>query len=94
MRSSLSRSSTGRHAQNEVIKMILTSTTNRPLIWLRRYLPAQLICTATGLLCTWTTATFTGSAAAAIAACIWGEILSFYGTMIARDRERRVQHEK
>jgi hypothetical protein len=69
--------------------MILTSTTNRPLIWLRRYLPAELICTATGLLCTWTTATFTGSAAAAIAACIWGEILSFYGTMIARDLSRR-----
>ena len=69
--------------------MISASAINRPMVWLRRYLPAQLVCTATGLLCAWAVATFNGSAAAAVVACIWGEVLSFYGTMLGRDLARR-----
>ncbi|HET9221757.1 MAG TPA: hypothetical protein VFO07_04600 [Roseiflexaceae bacterium] len=69
--------------------MISASMTHRPLVWLRRYLPAQLICTAAGLLCAWATPTFTDNAAAAVVACIWVEILFFYGTILICDLAHR-----
>lgn len=59
------------------------------MTWLRRYLPAELICTPTALLCAWLATTLTGSLAMAAVAGTWGENLGFYGVMLARELARR-----
>ena len=65
------------------------SSTNRPLVWLRRYLPAELVCTITALLGAWLAAMFTGSPTAAALAGTWGESAGFYGLMLGRELARR-----
>jgi hypothetical protein len=57
--------------------------------WLRRYLPAELICTPCALLAGGLTAELTGSSAAAALAATWGENLGFYGMMLGRELTRR-----
>jgi hypothetical protein len=57
--------------------------------WLRRYLPAELICTPLALLCGSVTAELTGSSAAAALAATWGENLGFYGMMLGRELATR-----
>ena len=64
-------------------------TTNRPLVWLRRYLPAELVCTVTGLLGAWAAAVLTGSPAAIAVAVTWGENVGFYGMMLGREIAQR-----
>jgi selenocysteine lyase/cysteine desulfurase len=63
--------------------------TNRPLVWLRRYLPAELTCTITALLGAWLAAALTGSPAVAAVAGTWGENLGFYGMMLSRELAQR-----
>jgi hypothetical protein len=63
--------------------------TNRPITWLRRYLPAELLCTITALLGAWMAATFTGSPAASAVAGTWGENVGFYGMMLGREIAKR-----
>ena len=63
--------------------------TNRPLVWLRRYLPAELVCTVTGLLGAWAAAVLTGSPAAIAVAGTWGENVGFYGMMLGREIAQR-----
>ena len=53
--------------------------------WLRRYLPAELICTPCALLFGGVTAELTGNAAAAALAATWGENVGFYGMMLGRE---------
>lgn len=66
------------------------STIGRALVrWLRRYLPAELVCTPCALLCGIATAELTGSLAAAAVATTWGENLGFYGVMLGRELARR-----
>src|SRR5512133_438264 len=62
---------------------------DRITTWLQRYLPAELVCTPTALLCAWLAATLTGSTAVAAIAGTWGENLGFYGMMLARELGRR-----
>jgi len=57
--------------------------------WLRRYLPAELICTPCALLAGGVTLELTGSSAAAALAATWGENLGFYGMMLGRELSRR-----
>jgi hypothetical protein len=59
--------------------MDASSMTNRPLIWLRRYLPAELVCTATALLSAWAAAALTGSPTAAAVAGTWGRTWASMG---------------
>jgi hypothetical protein len=61
----------------------------RPLMWLRRYLPAELVCTCTALLCTLLVSTMTESTAALALAGTWGENLGFYGVMLFRELRSR-----
>lgn len=61
----------------------------RPRVWLRRYLPAELVCTCTALLCTLLMSTITESAAALALAGTWGENLGFYGVMLFRELRSR-----
>jgi hypothetical protein len=68
------------------------SATNRPLAWLRRYLPAELVCTVTGLLSAWAAIALTGSPAVAAIAGTWGENVGFYGMMLGRELARRGLH--
>ena len=63
--------------------------TNRPLVWLRRYLPAELIGTLTALLCAWLAIGLTGNAAAAAVSGTWGGNLGFYGIIFGRELSRR-----
>jgi hypothetical protein len=63
--------------------------TNRPMAWLRRYLPAELVSIPIAIFCAWLAATLTGSVAAAAVAGTWGENLGFYGMMLARELARR-----
>jgi hypothetical protein len=65
------------------------SAINRPLVWLRRYLPAELVCTATALLGAWLATVLTGSPATAAIAGAWGENLGFYAMMIGRELTHR-----
>jgi hypothetical protein len=69
--------------------MVASSVTNRPLIWLRRYLPAELVCTVTALLGAWAAAALSGSPAAAALAGTWGENVGFYGIMLNREIAQR-----
>lgn len=62
---------------------------NRPLVWLRRYLPAELVCTVTGLLGAWAAAVLTGSPAVIAFAGTWGENVGFYGMMLNREIAER-----
>lgn len=71
----------------EVTDMIDTlPATNRPLTWLRRYLPAELVCTVTALLGAWAATALTGSAAVA---GTWGENVGFYGMLLGCELSRR-----
>ena len=63
--------------------------TNRPLVWLRRYLPAELVCTASGLFAAWAAAVLTGSPAAIAVAGTLGENVGFYGMMLGREIAQR-----
>jgi hypothetical protein len=72
-----------------MIAVYTLPATNRPLIWLRRYLPAELVSLPNAKLCALLAATLTGSAAAAAVAGTWGENLGFYGMMLARELVRR-----
>jgi hypothetical protein len=65
------------------------NATSRPLVWLRRYLPAELICTITALLGAWAAGLLTGSPAAAAITGTWGENLGFYGMMLSRELAQR-----
>jgi hypothetical protein len=60
----------------------------RALVWVRRYLPAELIGTATALLCALVAAQLGGGPAATALAATWGEILGFYGLMAGREAAR------
>jgi hypothetical protein len=62
---------------------------DRIITWLRRYLPAELVCTPIALLSAWLAVTLTGSTAVAAIAGTWGENLGFYGMMLARELGRR-----
>jgi len=74
----------------EISDMIDTlQATNRPLVWLRRYLPAELVCTITGLLGAWAAAVLTGSPAAVAVAGTLGENVGFYGMMLGREIAQR-----
>lgn len=57
--------------------------------WLRRYLPAELVCTPCALLAGFAANQLTGSPAAAAVAATWGENLGFYGMMLGRELARR-----
>ena len=57
--------------------------------WLRRYLPAELVCTPCALLAGFAATAFTGSLAAAAVAATWGENLGFYAVMLGRELARR-----
>jgi hypothetical protein len=59
--------------------------TNRPIVWLGRYLPAELVCSLTALLGAWAAATLTGSTAATALAGTWGENVGFYGMILGRE---------
>lgn len=63
--------------------------TNRPLVWLRRYLPAELVCTVTGLLGAWAAFALTGSPAAVAVAGTLGENVGFYGMMLGHEIAHR-----
>ena len=63
--------------------------TNRPIVWLRRYMPAELVCTATGLLGAWIAAVLTGSPAVIAIAGTLGENVGFYGMMLGREIAQR-----
>jgi hypothetical protein len=63
--------------------------TNRPLVWLRRYLPAELVCTVTGLLGAWAAAALTGSPVAIAVAGTLGENVGFYAMMLCREIAQR-----
>jgi hypothetical protein len=63
--------------------------TNRSLVWLRRYLPAELICTLTGLLGAWAAVALIGSPAAVAVAGTLGENVGFYGMMLGREIAQR-----
>jgi hypothetical protein len=62
---------------------------NRPLIWLRRYMPAEIVCTVTALFGAWVAAALTSSPAAAALAGTWGENVGFYGMMLGREIAQR-----
>jgi hypothetical protein len=62
---------------------------DRIILWLRRYLPAELIGMLATLLCAWLAITLTSSAAAAAIAGTWGDNLGFYGIMLGRELARR-----
>jgi hypothetical protein len=62
---------------------------NALLRWLRRYLPAELVCTPCALLCGFAVSALTGSTAAAAVASTWGENAGFYGTMLVRELRSR-----
>jgi len=57
--------------------------------WLRRYLPAELVCTPCALLAGYAATQLTGIPAAAAIAATWGENLGFYGVMLGRELARR-----
>jgi len=59
------------------------------LRWLRRYLPAELVCTPLALLAGFAATQLTGNAAAAAVAATWGENLGFYGVMLGRELAQR-----
>ena len=69
--------------------MFSSAAINRPLAWLRRYLPAELVCMPTGLLCAWAAVTLTGSTAASVVAYTWAEALAYYSMMLARELAHR-----
>jgi hypothetical protein len=52
-----------------VTDMDVSLVTNRPLVWLRRYLLAELVCTVAALLCAWLATVLTGSVAATASSC-------------------------
>ena len=62
---------------------------DRIIMWLRRYLPAELIGMLATLLCAWLAIALTGSAAAAAIAGTWGENVGFYGILLGRELSRR-----
>lgn len=59
------------------------------LRWLRRYLPAELVCTPCALLCGYAALQLTGIPAVAAIAATWGENLGFYGMMLGRELIQR-----
>lgn len=60
----------------------------RGMVWLRRYLPAELASLSAILLCTWAAMALTGNAAVAAIAGTWAEGLVYYGFMITRELRR------
>jgi hypothetical protein len=62
---------------------------NRIILWLRRYLPAQLIGMLAALLCAWLALALTSSAATAAIAGTWADNLGFYGVLLGRELSRR-----
>jgi hypothetical protein len=57
---------------------------NRPLVWLRRYLPAEALGVAALLLGALTTLAVTGNVLLAALAGGWLEALAYYGVLIVR----------
>jgi hypothetical protein len=71
-----------------VLDLTLPSTSRR-LVWLQRYVPAELGGTPAALLCAWVAGMLTGSVGAMALAGTWGENLAYYGTMLTRDLAAR-----
>jgi hypothetical protein len=65
---------------------------NRIILWLRRYLPAELVGLVVALLCTWLAKALTGSAVTAAIAGTLGDHLGFYGTLLRGELSRRGAH--
>lgn len=61
----------------------------RARIWLRRYLPSELLGTLCALLFASEAFRWSGSGAVAALAGTWGENLAYYGLMLARDLNAR-----
>lgn len=64
---------------------VMACVVQRLMIWLRRYLPAEMVCTPAALLGAWLAATFTSNGAAIALAATWCEIIVFYAVMLVRD---------
>ncbi|NWG21118.1 MAG: hypothetical protein HXY39_12450 [Chloroflexi bacterium] len=61
----------------------------RTLIWLRRYLPAEIASLATLLCCAWAVMELSHNAALTALAATWAESLAYYGSMIIRELRSR-----
>jgi pilus assembly protein TadC len=72
-----------------MIDMDTRPVVDRIIMWLRRYLPAELIGMLATLLCAWLAIALTGSAAVAAIAGTWGDNLGFYGILLGRELARR-----
>ncbi len=57
----------------------------RTLIWLRRYLPAEMASLSATLLCAWAAMALSGNAVVAAIAGTWAENLAYYGLIIVRE---------
>jgi hypothetical protein len=61
-----------------------TTKFNRPLVWLRRYLPAEALSVLAILCASLTTLEVTGNILLAALAGTWAEFLTYYGVFIVR----------
>jgi hypothetical protein len=80
------------HALAEIIAMDLQPVVDRIILWLRRYLPAELVGLLAALLCTWLAKALTGSAVTAALAGTLGDHLGFYSILFGRELSRRGPH--
>jgi len=65
--------------------MVLTDRTWRPIVWLRRYLPAELVSLTATLIASWVMLAWTGSVLLAAFAATWAENLAYYGVIVGRE---------
>lgn len=62
-----------------------STTLQRPLVWLRRYLPSELLGVTAMLLCAWLATGLGANPAATALAATWAENTAYYGLMLFRD---------